>query len=82
MTAVSEIYETEIRCPVGPKQLFMKLIDKGERPKMVEGNLMEFACYDCRRDLRRAGGMVAAVFHRYNFLGELIETEVVPETLS
>lgn len=70
----------DIRCPVGPgpRRLFVRLIQSGGKPKYVDGNLMEFACSDCRRELQRAGEEVEQVFHRFNILGELIETEVVP----
>jgi hypothetical protein len=49
----------------------------GEQPQYVEGNLMEFACDDCKKQLRRSGDNVFRVLHRYNFLGELVETECV-----
>lgn len=67
----------EIRCPVGPQRLFAKLLSDGERPKVVDGNLLEFACADCRRLRRQQGETVSLVLHRYNILGELIETQVV-----
>ena len=55
----------------------MKLKLRGEATPVVEGNLLELACYECRKTLRREGEDVLYVFHRFNFLGELIETEVV-----
>jgi hypothetical protein len=65
----------EIRCPVGPRRLFTKLKIDGVKPKYVEGNLIEFSCPECRKDLKAEGKQVKHVFHRYNFLGELIESE-------
>jgi transcription initiation factor IIE alpha subunit len=66
----------EIRCPVGPRRLFTKLKIDGEKPKYVEGNLIEFSCPECRKDLNKDRDKnVKHVFHRYNFLGELIESE-------
>jgi hypothetical protein len=53
----------------------MKLRLSGEKPKYVDGNLIEFTCTDCRKMHVRQGDPVTRVFHRYNFLGELIETE-------
>jgi hypothetical protein len=68
----------EIRCPVGPQRLFAKLMAEGGKPKIVDGNLIEFSCPDCKRDLRRDGQVVDRVLHRYNLAGEHIETEVIP----
>lgn len=70
--------EVEIRCPVGPKRLLSKLLLSGERPTVVEGNLIEFACDDCKRTLRKGQRRVTRVLHRYNLAGELIETIVLP----
>lgn len=67
----------EIRCPVGPKRLLSKLISHGERPHIVEGNLIEFSCDDCKRAARRSTPRVVRVLHRYNLAGDLVESEVV-----
>jgi hypothetical protein len=64
----------EVRCPVGPQRLLSKLRLSGEKPTYVEGNLIEFACDDCKRTIRRSGRTVSRVLHRYNFLGQLVET--------
>lgn len=65
----------EIRCPVGPQRLFAKLrLDGTTEPVITDDNLAEFACSDCRNDLRRKGQQVSRVLHRYNFFGELIES--------
>lgn len=66
----------EVRCPVGPRRLFALMLDRGERPLKAEGNLIEFVCRDCAKDLRHADPTVARVLHRYNIVGELIETVV------
>jgi hypothetical protein len=68
--------EVEIRCPVGLERLFAKLQLTGEQPKYVDGVFLEISCYDCRRKLRDEGTSVKAVFHYFNFLGELVKTEV------
>jgi hypothetical protein len=62
----------DIRCPANPKRLFLRI----ERPQIVDGNLIEVACRDCRNVRRERGEDVRSVVHRYNVLGELIETEV------
>lgn len=66
----------EVRCPVGIGRLFTKLKLAGESPKITDDNLLEFACADCRKRLVRSGDPATLVLHRYNFVGELIETEV------
>jgi hypothetical protein len=72
----------DIRCPEDPRHLFLKLKSQGEATPVVEGNLLELACVVCRKTLRQRGEEVVYVFHRFNFLGELIETEVVrPEDI-
>jgi hypothetical protein len=73
--AVTEA-EVEIRCPVGPRRLFALMIDRGERPRKADGNLIEFVCRDCAKRLRQSDPTVDYVLHRYDIAGELIETEV------
>lgn len=70
--------EVEIRCPVGPRRLLSKLLLSGERPSVVEGNLIEFSCDDCKRTHRRRRRYVTRVLHRYDLTGELIETIIQP----
>jgi hypothetical protein len=67
----------ELRCPVGPRRLFALMRQQGEQPRYVHPeNLIEFSCYDCRRDMERHGKTVKLVLHRYSLAGELIETLV------
>jgi hypothetical protein len=69
---------TEVRCPVGPRRLFMRMKQAGERPAYIHPeNWVEFSCYDCRRELRQRGKDVKRVLHRYDLSGELIETLTV-----
>jgi hypothetical protein len=67
----------EIRCPVGPRKLLSKLLVSGEQPEIVDGNLIEFSCEDCRRIHRKRGEFYAHVLHRYNLAGELVETKKI-----
>lgn len=67
----------EIRCPIGPKRLFSKLHFEGKPMKITEGNLIEFSCDDCKRELRKKGNDIFRVLHRYDLSGELIESEAV-----
>lgn len=64
----------EVRCPEDPRRLFTKLIQEGKRPSVVEGNLIEFACQNCKKSRQTQGLKVNRVLHRYNILGELVET--------
>lgn len=74
----SALTEVELRCPVGPRRLFARMIQRGERPSYIHpDNLIEFSCYDCRRSYQREGRAVRRVLHRYNLAGELIETLTV-----
>lgn len=67
----------ELRCPVGPRRLLAKSWVEGDGPQRAEGNLLELNCDDCKRALRKQGRQVIRVLHRYNVLGELIESVVV-----
>lgn len=68
----------EIRCPVGPQRLFLKLRIEGNQNLVnPELNCMELSCQDCCRSLRKEGYEVFRVLHRYAINAELIETVVV-----
>lgn len=68
----------EVRCPVGPRRLFTKLRLAGQTPRVIaDRNLIEFPCADCRR----RDPELSAVFHHYNFVGELVETVTVRKQL-
>ena len=68
----------EVRCPVGPRKLFTKLKLGETTARYIQpGNLIEFPCRDCRGLVSRESDEVIRVLHRYNFLGDLIETAVV-----
>ena len=62
---------TEIRCPFG--SLFGKL--RGQFV-VTEGNLAEFACSNCKKAAREYDPTVHQVLHRYDLVGELVETVV------
>ena len=61
----------EMRCPSNPSRLLLKV----SSPRIVDGNLIEVGCRDCAKRARRDGREVALVVHRFNVLGELIESE-------
>jgi DNA-directed RNA polymerase subunit RPC12/RpoP len=71
---MTEVRSIEVRCPNGPQRLFMKLKLAGESPTVTEDNLLEFACSDCKRTLRKQGFEVDRVLHQYDFLGNWVET--------
>jgi hypothetical protein len=68
-----DIY-VELRCPIGPKALLGKILQQGEKPKMTDGNLMELNCRDCARTARQYKPEIKRVLHRYNIIGELVES--------
>lgn len=84
--SVSTARTVDVRCPVGmpgpdgtcrPGKLLLKLRQAGGQPQYVHpDNLIELPCDDCRKRLRKSGREVRRVLHRYNFIGELIETLV------
>lgn len=67
----------EVRCPVGPQRLFTKLKLGQEFATYVQpGNLIEFTCSDCARRVSRERNERCRVYHRFDFVGELVETIV------
>lgn len=63
----------DVRCPVDTRRMFARM----RSGVTVEGNLVEVACPECARSLRKMGESdVVRVLHRYDILGECIETEV------
>ncbi len=69
----------EMRCPFGPRKLFIKLKLGEEFGKYLPNNLIEFTCGDCARRISRERGTRVRVFHRFNFIGELINTQIDAE---
>lgn len=69
--------EVEVRCPNSTRRLFFKLRSSGAPTPIVDGNLIELACVDCRRQLAKEGRPVSHVLHYYNFIGEWVSTKVV-----
>lgn len=63
----------DLRCPVSPSRMFARM----RGGLVVEGNLVEVACSECARKYRKNGEPVARVLHRFNLLGQCIETEIV-----
>lgn len=81
-----ESVQVELRCPrpvrtrsgdCSPGHLFAKLVIEGDAPSFVQpNNLIEMACSNCRKQHEREGRPVKRVLHRYDFVGELVETLV------
>jgi hypothetical protein len=77
MSTIDRI-EIQIRCPNGPQRLFMKLLSTGERPTVVPDlNLMELACSDCARQMKKTDKDIFRVLHRYAIDGSLVESVIV-----
>lgn len=66
------VITVELRCDVDPRRLFGKLLREETYTIDRSTNLMEFSCDRCRRTT----GAVR-VLHRFNILGELVETETI-----
>ncbi len=79
---VDSVREVELRCPVGPRKLFAKLRLAGESATVTPENLIELSCQDCRRRLRNENRDVSLVLHRFDIIGDLIETVVVDREAS
>lgn len=82
MSAVSEYEMVDVRCPVGPQALLMRLKvpGSGTEGRVIETDtlpLLELACRDCARLMRRSGHEdVTRVLHRFDMFGNLAETLV------
>ena len=74
--SVTDTEIIDIRCPEDPRHLFLKLRRAGETPHVTDGNLIELACYECKKLRRKEDPNVIRVLHFYDLLGELIETKV------
>jgi hypothetical protein len=69
----------EVRCPVGPRKLFTRIkLGEEQYAYVPERNLIEFSCGDCSRRMSRERGEPLRVYHRFNFIGDLMETVVLP----
>lgn len=66
----------DLRCDQNPKRLLARIRDPEAGVSIVEGNLIEVACDYCKSEARRRDSTIKLVVHRWNVLGELIETEV------
>jgi hypothetical protein len=78
MTDTSKVDTIELRCSENPRRMFAKLLHEGSgAPVVVPGNLLEFACRDCTKQEREEDHDVIRVLHRFNILGELVESEVI-----
>jgi hypothetical protein len=65
----------ELRCPVDARALLGKVIADGDKP-VVSGNLMELACRVCTKNGREFDASVVRVLHRFDLLGDLVESVV------
>jgi hypothetical protein len=57
--------------------MFARIRSEGTRPSYTEdGTCIEFSCRDCKASLG-SDGEGKRVLHRFNLIGELVETVVV-----
>ena len=68
--------DVDLRCPVNRSRLLAR-VKRDPAVQIVEGNLVEVACTHCRNEMRRSDPTVLRVLHRFNVLGDLVETETV-----
>lgn len=68
----------EVRCPVNPGTLLTKLLFDGGKPHITDGNLIELACDRCKEQEKKRTGRSLRFLHRYDLLGNLIETVTEP----
>lgn len=78
MTKLAQTSERiEVRCPVGARNLLMVVRRLNENVTVTNDNLLELACRDCRQNIgSRKGTRPKRVLHRFNVIGELVESEV------
>lgn len=70
----------ELRCPLGPRALLAKSVLLGDPAGMnLDLNLMEITCRDCAKLARATDPGVRRVKHRFNVLGQLVESVVQKE---
>ena len=67
----------DLRCPIGPRKLLARLRSEGKKPSVVDGNLMELYCRDCSRDAKTTNEEVLHVLHRFDLIGDLVESVCV-----
>jgi hypothetical protein len=68
----------ELRCPEGMGKLLAKTSHEGPAALALAAGVVEVACSNCARAHRARGLFCARVLHRFNLLGELVGTEIVP----
>lgn len=71
---MSEEEMVDVRCPVDTRRMFARM----RRGEISDGNLIEIACPECVKRYRTLGDRtVLRVLHRYDILGECIESDVI-----
>lgn len=77
---MTEYRTVELRCEDFPRRLFGKMLVEAraaDAEVAVTDGLMEFDCRDCRKDYQEDGELVVRVLHRFDLIGNLVETVVV-----
>jgi hypothetical protein len=69
--------QLDLRCPFGPRQLLAKVSRDGDYHGMSpDGLTLDIACRDCAKQTRKTDPRVRRVVHRFNVLGQLVDSEV------
>lgn len=83
----ADAVRVDLRCPIpGPGfgcrermgKLLARAVHYGEPAHVLAAGMVEVGCDNCARAERAAGRPCARVLHRFNLLGELVATEIVP----
>lgn len=78
--SVSAPEHLDLRCPYGPRQLLAKVSrDGGYHQMSADGLTLDIACRDCAKQARKTDPRVRRAIHKFNVLGELVETELQTE---
>lgn len=78
-TSAKSALLVDLRCPDGAQKLLARIRQAKGSARVTDENLLELACRDCRqRVAHKTGVKPALVVHRFNILGELVESEAYP----
>lgn len=72
-----EVEVLELRCTEGFGKLLGKWFRTGMPLPVDPENMAELPCADCKRRMKREHPEIRFVLHRFNVLGELVDTIVV-----
>lgn len=72
----AQLEVVDLRCPEDSRELLMRYHREVGKPP-VSGNLMELHCRVCSRNARQIDRSITRVLHRFDLVGDLVESVVV-----